>query len=108
MVRYSRGKIITMNNHDVNQLNTPVPATKDDLDKFTKDTHRILIGVIIVLFVGFASILIVGIGFIIDSYTFKGETYQNLVNQVNAQNTQISNLNTQITTLTNYIYAKVK
>lgn len=88
--------------------NASTPATKGDLDKFTKDTHRILIGITVVLFVGIIGIFMTAFGFMIDAWRFKGETYENLVNQVNSQDGQITNLNTQVVNLTNYIYARLK
>ena len=56
----------------------------------------VIYGVIIVLFVGFAGVF-VAVGSVLQNYLAnKQATYQNLVNQVNAQNTQIQLLTQEV------------
>lgn len=48
-----------------------------------------------VLAVGFLSVLITGIGFIIDAYRFKSSSYQSLSDKVNEQNVILKNMQEQ-------------
>ena len=66
------------------------------IGKATKDMNTILMGVIIVLFVGFLALLAAISSPIIDAIEFRGSTYQDLSNQVSSQNTQIQVLQNKV------------
>ncbi len=58
----------------------------------TRRMDLLLTGVIVVLFLGFITLLVTVAGLVLDANRFKAETYQNLVNQVNASNTKLDQL----------------
>ncbi|MBI3888629.1 hypothetical protein HY311_02450 [Candidatus Nomurabacteria bacterium] len=64
-----------------------------DLAGKLSDINGILIAVIVVLFVGFATAFVSVWGLVLDANRFKTETYQNLVDKVNDQNYRIEDLN---------------
>ncbi len=72
-------------------------VTKEDLenkvDKATKRMDFLLTGVIVVMFLGFITLLISVLSPMIDAWRFKGSTYQNLVDKVIEQNNKIDDLN---------------
>ncbi|MFZ2072800.1 MAG: hypothetical protein WAV10_03955 [Minisyncoccia bacterium] len=71
-------------------------VNRDEYDRTNKTTYLLLTGVLIVLFIGFATLFFTAIAPIIESWKFQGSTYQNLVNQINSQNTKIDFLIQQI------------
>lgn len=75
------------------------PATKADVEAAKTRNDNLMTGVVIVLFIGFISTFITGLGLIIDAWRFKAETYQNLVNQVATQNAKIDILTNKIHSL---------
>lgn len=63
-------------------------ATKGEVESLNK----IMIGIIIVLFLGFVSILVTVIGFTLDAFRYKQATYQTLIDKVDEQNSKIESL----------------
>jgi hypothetical protein len=67
-------------------------ATKKDIDAYFEKLNLLTHGVIIVLGLGFVTLLIAVLSPIIDAWRFRASTYENLVNQVTAQNNKIDAL----------------
>ncbi len=51
-----------------------------------KDLHVIIVAVIVILVLALFQTAVTVAGLVIDAYRFKAETYQNLVNKIDAQN----------------------
>lgn len=75
-----------------NKLNPHLEPIKRDIDRLT----LILTAVVIVLLVGFATMFIATFGIFRDNEAEKQATYQNLINQVQTQNTKIQVLTNQL------------
>jgi hypothetical protein len=71
-------------------------ATKKDLDAHFEKLNLITSGVIIILGLGFVTLLIAAISPIIDAWRFRSSTYENLVDQVNNQNSKIDILTQEL------------
>lgn len=84
-----------MTSPNFNNLNSKA-ATKKDLHDATQRIDKIMVGVIVVIAFGFITLCVTAAGFVMDSYRFKTETYQNLVNKVIEQNTKIDTLTNKI------------
>lgn len=69
---------------------------KKDFDEATKRIDLLLTGVVVVLFLGFASLLITAISPIIDAWRFRTSTYQSLINEVSEQSAKIEELTEEI------------
>lgn len=74
---------------------TPAKAEDVDLLKW------LMIGVVIVLLVGFAAAFISIGGYVVQSEASKQGTYQNLVDKISEQNRKIDNLTEKIQTISN-------
>jgi hypothetical protein len=70
-------------------------ATKKDIDGYFEKLNILTSGVLIVLGLGFVTLLIAVLSPIIDAWRFRTATYQDLINQVQEQNSKIDSL-TQI------------
>jgi hypothetical protein len=77
-------------------ISTQDSPLSGDLANTLKQHNLLIIGVIIVLFIGFASAFIAVGGLIVNYESDRQATYKNLENQVQAQNTQIQVLTNQI------------
>ena len=64
-------------------------SAKRIIDDANKSTNLILTGVIIVLFVGFLTMILAVVSPMIDAWRFRASSYENLVNQVSQQNAKI-------------------
>jgi hypothetical protein len=60
-------------------------VTKEEHERASKTTHLLLTGVVVVLFVGFCTLLLTAIAPIIEAWQFQGSNYQALVNTVTTQ-----------------------
>lgn len=69
--------------------------TKAEVEKMATNLTNIFWILGSVLAVGFLSVLITGIGFIIDAYRFKSSSYQSLSDKVNEQNVILKNMQEQ-------------
>lgn len=65
------------------------PATKDDLEKATQRYEFLLSAVVVVLVIGFLTLLFALAALIVNAWQYRPATYQDLTNQVQAQNTTI-------------------
>jgi hypothetical protein len=72
---------------------TPGERIENKLDKFNENINKIFTAVIVVLTIGFVTLLIAVIDPIINAMVFKASTYQNLVDKIDRQNIQINNIN---------------
>lgn len=91
MVRRSRNNIPFMTNTN-NPSDVANLVNKDDLKRTIDRFDYILIAVIGVIVMGFITLLVTVCGLVIDNHRFKAETYQNLINKIDNQNTKIENL----------------
>lgn len=73
------------------------PATKGELrnlqeqnDKSNKLMLLLMTGVIVVMFVGFITLIMTAYGFVIDAHRFKDASYEDLKDQVLHQNETLS------------------
>ncbi|OGR85396.1 MAG: hypothetical protein A2901_00645 [Elusimicrobia bacterium RIFCSPLOWO2_01_FULL_54_10] len=82
------------------ELDPSSPATKGDLEnvqtlliKETEKLNRLMAAIVGVLFLGFITLLVTSLSPIIDAWRFRSSTYQDLINQIHAQNTEIQKMN---------------
>ena len=61
----------------------------EEFEKVIGKINSLMFGVIIVLLVGFTAAILSVIGPILDTYRFKAETYQDLVNKIDSQSIKI-------------------
>jgi len=75
-------------------------TTKDQVtqmvDAATKRIDLLLTGVVVVLFIGFLTLLFALGAMMVDGWQYRAPTYQDLINQINAQNAKIDLLTKKI------------
>lgn len=75
-------------------------TTKEDVqeivDKATERINLLLIGVIVVLFIGFLTLLFSLAGLMIQAWQYRTPTYQSLIDQLQQQNDEIKSLSSEI------------
>lgn len=84
-------------------LDKAVVSLQTTIKKFGTPIWYVITAVILILLVGFVTMLLMVYQVFIDASNNKEGTYQNLANQIVTQNTKINNLTTQLE-----IYSKGK
>ena len=73
---------------------------QEAVDKATKRIDLLLTGVVIVMFVGFLTLLFTALSPIIDAWRFKASSYEELRNQIQQQNQEIKDQGSKIDVIT--------
>ena len=64
-------------------------VTKQEVDAQIGKVNLIMAGVVIVLFIGFVTVLVAATGPIVDAWRFRSSSYESLIKQVSDQDTLI-------------------
>jgi hypothetical protein len=78
----------------------------EEINKKLKTTDTIMVGIIVVLFIGFTGMSVALGGMIVDAFRSREGAYQDLTNKVNSQQIEIDNTNSNVTKIKSYFGIK--